>query len=256
MTTSDSATTTKHRIALSLDDWQAALNPLLDEEDELAKRSSELALKRRELPWLPVAKSYVFDTAAGKKALADLFEGRSQLLMYHMMFNPEWSAGCPACSALVDNLDGGMAHLNQHDVTMVVVAHAPLEKLQAYRERMGWKFNYVSSFDGDFNYDFGFSFTEEQSNEFADALLAQFTGNQMIEAMAASCGTDLKGYVTTEAPGLSAFILDDGVVYRTYTSPPPRAAVFAAIMVYEQLLERTAKGHNDSVMLRRHDEYR
>jgi predicted dithiol-disulfide oxidoreductase (DUF899 family) len=256
MTGTDNATPTEHRIASSLEDWQAALSPLLDEEDELAKRSSELALKRRQLPWLPVMKNYAFDTAAGKKALADLFEGRPQLLMYHMMFGPDWSAGCPACSALVDNLDGGMAHLNQHDVTMVVVSHAPVEKLQAYKERMGWKFKYVSSFDSDFNFDFGFSFTAEQRKQFADAILAQFAGNQMVEELAASCGTDLAGYVTTEAPGLSAFILEDGVVYRTYTCPPPHTSVFSAIMVYEQLLERTAKGHDDSVTLRRHDEYR
>lgn len=245
-----------HRVVSSAEEWQAALDPLLDEEDELAKRSSALALKRRELPWLAVTKDYEFDTASGKKALADLFEGRTQLLMYHMMFGPDWSAGCPACSSVVDNLDGAMAHLNAHDVTMVVVSHAPLEKLQAYGRRMGWKFDYVSSFDSDFNYDFGYSFTDEQRKQFADAILSQFAGNQMVEALAASCGTDLAGYVTTEAPGLSAFVREDGVVYRTYACPPPHTSVFSAIMVYEQLLERTVKGHDDSVMLRRHDEYR
>lgn len=166
------------------------------------------------------------------------------------MFGPDWSAACPACSALADHLDGTLAHLNARDVTLICVSHAPIEKLQAYKRRMGWKFPYVSSFRSDFNYDFGASFTEEQRREFADQVLAQFAGDDSIAELAVSCGTDVEGYITTEGPGLSAFALEDGVVYHTYFS---REVEF--MMFYEQLLDRAPKGGKEGVTVTRHDEY-
>jgi predicted dithiol-disulfide oxidoreductase (DUF899 family) len=244
--------TQKHRVATRAD-WEAANRKVLEREQELTRLNDELAKERRGLPWLLIDKEYTFDTADGKKTLIDLFGARSQLLVYHMMFGPDWTAGCPACSALVDQLDGEMAHLNQHDVTMVVIAHAPIEKLRAYQKRMGWKFNYVSSFNSDFNYDFGVSFTDEQSREWAGEVIAQVSKDPMVAEMAASCGTDLEHYVTTEGPGLSAFILDDGNVYLTSGYPPDAGPSF--MLGYQQLLQRTPKGYNDRVLLRRHDEY-
>jgi predicted dithiol-disulfide oxidoreductase (DUF899 family) len=147
------------------DDWLAARKKLLEREKELTRLSDELAKQRQELPWVPVDKEYTFDTDDGTKTLAELFDGRSQLLVYHFMFGPEYEAGCPTCSAIADSFDGFATHLNHHDVTMLSVSRAPLEKLVAYRRRMGWQFPWVSSFGGDFNFDFGVSFTEEQQRD-------------------------------------------------------------------------------------------
>ena len=244
--------THEHRI-VSRQEWEAENRKLLDRELELSRQYEELARERRELPRVLVDKPYSFDTTAGKKALAELFEGRSQLLVYHMMFGPAWVGGCPACSAIVDQLDGEMAHLNAHDVTMVVIAHAPLEKLQAYRKRMGWKFNYVSAFNTDFNYDFGVSFTEELNHDWADEAVARMSKDPMVVEFAARVGTDVRGYVTTEGPGLSSFLMDDGRVYLASGYSPDPGPIF--MLGYQQLLQRTAKGYDDNVMLRRHDEY-
>jgi predicted dithiol-disulfide oxidoreductase (DUF899 family) len=228
----------------------AAQKKVQEREQELSKRSEELAQERRKLPRVPVEKEYSFDTDEGQKTLAELFDGRSQLLVYHIMFGPDWTAACPACSALADHFDGTLAHLNARDVTLVCISHAPLEKLQAYKERMGWTFPYVSASGSDFNFDFGASFTEEQRKEFADEVLAGAEGNEEIEQLAASCGTDVPGYITTEGPGLSAFVLEDGVVYHTYFTREG----LGFIMLYERLLERAPKGGED-VPVHRHDEY-
>jgi predicted dithiol-disulfide oxidoreductase (DUF899 family) len=227
---------------------------LVEREDQLDHLRSQLAEERRKLPWLTVEKEYRFETDEGTRTLAELFDGRSQLLVYHMMFGPDWTAGCPVCSSVVDHFDGTLAHLNARDVTLVVIAHAPLEKLHAYKRRMGWTFPYVSAFDSDFNYDFEVSFTDEQRKVFAEEVLAQFADNDEIAEFAASVGTDVEGYVTYEAPGISAFVLEDGVVYQTYGSyAPEQHARF--LVHYEQMLEHTAKGGDSGVRLRRHDEY-
>ena len=251
---------TAHKIG-TREEWLAARRALLEREKDLTRLSDELVEERRELPWVRVDKDYTFETEEGTKTLAELFDGRSQLLVYHLMFGPEWTAACPGCSGLADHLDATLPHLNAHDVTMICISHAPFEKLQAYKRRMGWKFPYVSSFGSDFNFDFGVSFTEEQRRTGAEynfeqvdfaKVLEEFGDSESMAAAAASCGTDLAGYVTTEGPGLSAFALSDGVVYHTYSSYAPESN----FMVFSgQLLERAPKGTDDDVPTRRHDEY-
>ncbi|OLE35071.1 MAG: hypothetical protein AUG48_11780 [Actinobacteria bacterium 13_1_20CM_3_68_9] len=233
--------------------WQAAIAKLHKREAELTRLQQELTRERRDLPWVRVAKEYTLDTDAGTTTLAELFEGRSQLLMYHIMFGPSWTAACPACSQLADHFDGMLAHLNARDVTLIGISRAPIEKLQAYKRRMGWQFPYVSSFRSDFNYDVGASFTAEQQREIAEQVLAEFSRDDAVAAMAASCGTDLAGYVTTEAPGLNAFALEDGVVYHTYAADPREVGF---LVFYEQLLERAPKGGKEGVPVTRHDEYK
>ncbi len=169
-----------------------------------------------------VGKQYTFDTGDGPQTLAGLFAGRSQLLIYHIMFGPDWTAACPACAALVDHFDPMLAHLAARDVTLVCASHAPLGKLHAYKRRMGWRFPYISWSGSDYGFDFGASFSQEQQREVPAAVLGQFQGDEAIAEMAASCGTDLAGYVTTEGPGLSAF--DDGAVYQTLLHAAPRRA--------------------------------
>jgi len=240
-----------HRL-VNREEWQEAQARLLEREYEIRRMSEELGRERRNQPWVLLDREYTFDTHAGKKTLADLFEGRSQLLVYHMMFGPEWTAGCPACSSVVDPLDGAMPHLNQHDVTMVVCSHAPIEKLAAYKERMGWKLNYVSSFRSTFNYDFDVSYTKGQQDDLDADLLEQLKADKAMAEMAAVCGTDLLGYIS-EAPGLSAFVTEDGAIYQSAAYREPYGARF--MLTYQELLERTAKGYDESVMLRRHDEY-
>ena len=236
------------------EEWNAARKLLVEREDQLDHLRSQVAEERRELPWLTVEKEYRFETDEGTRTLAELFDGRSQLLVYHMMFGPNWTAGCPVCSNVVDHFDGTLTHLNARDVTLVVIAHAPLEKLRAYKRRMGWTFPYVSAFDSDFNYDFEVSFTDEQRKVFAEDVLAQFADNDEIPEIAASVGSDVEGYLTYEAPGVSAFVLEDAVVYHTYGSyAPEQHARF--LVLYEQMLEHTAKGGDPAVPLRRHDEY-
>jgi len=240
-----------HRVA-TREEWQEAQTRLLEREYEIRRMSEDLGRERRNQPWVLIDKEYMFETEAGEKTLGDLFEGRSQLLVYHMMFGPEWKAGCPACASVLDPLDGAMPHLNQHDVTMVVCSHAPLEKLTAYKRRMGWKFNCVSSFRTSFNYDFAVSHTKEQQIDLDPDLIARLKADMTMSEMAAACGTDLLGYIS-EAPGLSAYVLEDGVIYQSAGYREPYGPRF--MLTYQELLERTAKGYNQSVMLRRHDEY-
>jgi predicted dithiol-disulfide oxidoreductase (DUF899 family) len=240
-----------HRVA-TREEWQGAQTKLLEREYEIRGMEEELARERRDLPWVLIEKEYRFDTQGGERTLADLFEGRSQLLVYHMMFGPEWIAGCPACSTVVDHLDGAMAHLNPHDVTMVVCAHAPIEKLNAYKKRMGWRFNLVSSFRSDFNYDFEASSTQEEQDKLPAEVIERLKDDKMIATMAVACGTDVPGYIS-EAPGLSSFVIEDGALYLASAYREPYGPRF--LLGYQQLLERTARGYDDAVMLRRHDEY-
>ena len=238
-----------HRIGTQ-DEWQAERNALLDEEKQLTRRSDELARKRRELPWVPVEKDYRFETEQGTKSLAELFGGHSQLLVYHFMFGPPYTAGCPVCSSIADTLAPQAVHLAARDTTLLLASRAPLERLLAYRERMGWEIDWVSSGGSDFNRDLGFLSTEEELRPFLEGEIPP-TVTQMADAS----GTDVAGYVA-EGPGLSAYALEDGVVYRTYVTT---ARGLEPAMAYYGLLDRTARGrHEEGELehwLRRHDEY-
>jgi predicted dithiol-disulfide oxidoreductase (DUF899 family) len=245
------------------EDWRAARIELLEREKELTRLSDELALQRQELPWVPVEKEYVFETDEGTKTLAELFAGRSQLLVYHFMFGPTYTAGCPTCSSIADSFDAAIGHLSHHDVTMLCISRAPLEKLQAYKQRMEWEFPWVSSAGSDFNFDFGVSFTEEQQRSGGEYNFRSFpTMQPMLEGdfppiveQAKATGTDPAGYMS-EAPGMSAFALSDGVVYHTYSA---YARGLDGLMGFYQWLDRAPKGRNEGdpreQWLRRHDEY-
>ena len=206
---------TEHRIGTQ-EEWQAERDELLKEEKELTRRGDELARKRRELPWVPVEKDYRFETEDGTKTLAELFDGRSQLLVYHFMFGPTYEAGCPVCSSIADTLAPQVPHLKARDTTLLLASRAPLEKLLAYRERMGWGIDWVSSGGSDFNRDLGFLYTEEELKPFLEGEIPP-----TVEQYARMCGTDVVGYVS-EGPGLSAYALSDGTVYRTYVTHRPR----------------------------------
>jgi predicted dithiol-disulfide oxidoreductase (DUF899 family) len=240
---------TEHKVGTQ-EEWQAARDELLKEEKELTRRNDELTKKRRELPWVPVEKEYSFETVEGTKSLAELFGGRSQLLIYHFMFGPPYGAGCTVCTSIADNIDPNVVHLGARDVTMRLVSRAPLEKLQAYKERMGWGIDWVSTAGSDFNRDLGFTHTEEELRPFLEGEIPP-----TVEQMAEASGTDVAGYVT-EAPGLSAYALSDGAVYRTYVTT---ARGLEPTMGYYFLLDRTPTGRNESASqphwIRRHDEY-
>src|SRR5437870_5437830 len=205
-------------------EWLAARLELLDAEKALTRRGDELAKRRQELPWVRIEKEYRFETDEGTASLADLFRGRSQLLIYHFMFGPDYTAGCPSCSAIADGFNGSAVHLANHDVTLSAVSRAPLAKLQAYKQRMGWSFPWASSFESDFNYDFHVSHTEDEwrsgatESNFRDVDLRMPEGqeNPFIAEITASVGTDWPTY-RREGPGLSAFVIEDGVVYHTYS---------------------------------------
>ncbi len=241
--------------------WLAARLDLLEAEKELTRRGDELARRRRELPWVRIDKEYRFETDEGSASLADLFRGRSQLLVYHFMFGPDYTAGCPACSAIADGFDGFVVHLANHDVTLTAVSRAPLAKLQAYKRRMGWSFPWASSYGGDFNYDFQAAHTEEQQRagvveynfrtvDVAQSLEAGKEGP--LAEIAASVGTDWATY-TREAPGMSAFALEDGVVYHTYSA---YARGLDGLWGMYQWLDRAPLGRNErGIWFRRHDEY-
>jgi predicted dithiol-disulfide oxidoreductase (DUF899 family) len=207
------------------EEWLAARLELLEAEKELTRRSDELAQQRQQLLWVRLEKDYRFDTDEGSASLADLFRGRSQLLVYHFMFGPEYKAGCPSCSAIADGFNGSVVHLENHDVAFTAVSRAPLDKLQAYTRRMGWSFPWASSYGSDFNYDFGTSITEEQQRSGVveynyrsmDVTPMLEAGDSPIADIAAALGTDAATY-TRELPGMSAFALEDGVVYHTYSA--------------------------------------
>lgn len=239
----------EHRIGTQ-DEWQAERDDLLKEEKELTRRSDELARKRRALPWVAVEKDYRFETEGGTKTLAQLFDGRSQLVVYHFMFGPSWEAGCPVCSSIADTLDPQVVHLKARDTTLLLASRAPIEKLLAYGRRMGWGIEWVSSSGSDFNRDIGFLHTEEELKPFLDGEIPV-----TVEQNARMCETDVLGYVS-EGPGLSVYALADGVVYRTYVTT---ARGLEPAMAYYGLLDRTPKGRDESatrpMWVRRHDEY-
>ena len=250
-------------------EWLAARLALLDAEKDLVRRSDELARQRQALPWVRVDKAYRFDTDAGSATLADLFRGRSQLLVYHFMFGPDYSAGCPSCSSIADGFDGFAVHLENHDVTLTAISRAPFARLDAYKRRMGWSFPWASSFGSDFNNDFNIAFTEQQQREggieynyHAEAPMppAGKAGQQWqprgeegpVAQMAATTGTDVATY-TRDRPGLSAFVLHDGVVHHTYST---YARGLDGLWGMYQWLDRAPLGRNEAgVWWRRHDEY-
>ncbi len=238
------------------EEWLAARLDLLEAEKELTRRSDELARRRQELPWVRIDKEYRFETDEGSASLADLFRGRSQLLVYHFMFGPDYTAGCPSCSAIADGFNGSVVHLANHDVTLSAVSRAPLAKLQAFKRRMGWTFPWASSFGGDFNLDFNVHVTEEQQREGGIEYNYRRGGHRMdaievpepVARIAAMCGTDRSTF-TRERPGMSAFVREDGVVYHTYST---YARGLDGTWGMYQWLDRAPRGRNEKGIWWRH----
>ncbi|MGO8705692.1 MAG: DUF899 domain-containing protein [Candidatus Brocadiia bacterium] len=248
-----------HKIG-TREEWLAARLKLLKEEKALTRRSDELARQRQELPWVRVAKEYRFETDEGSASLADLFRGRSQLLVYHFMFGPDYTAGCPSCSSIADGFNGFAVHLAHHDVMLWAVSRAPLAKIEAYKRRMEWTFPWASSFGGDFNFDFNVSFTEEQQRAGDIRYNYQRGGHAMdmkpvpeaVAQLAATSGTDASTY-SRDRPGMSAFVRKGGVVYHTYSTYTRGLDVLWGMY---QWLDRAPKGRNEEgIWWRRHDEY-
>ena len=245
----------EHRTA-TREEWQAARDNLAKLEAEHAELTRKVTEQRRELPWVAVEKEYEFDTEDGKKTLAELFDGRSQLLAYNIMFGPDYELGaCPGCSNLGDELDATRVHLANRDVTFLLVSQAPLEKLQAYKRRMGWNVPWVSTARTDFNFDLGFSHTEEQGRQVVAQMIGSGEVPPIVEHNAAATGTDVAGYMT-ESPGFSTFVREDATVYHAY-STTWRGLEF--VMSYYPILDRAPKGRDEGadwqLWLRRHDEY-
>jgi predicted dithiol-disulfide oxidoreductase (DUF899 family) len=246
-------TMTTHKI-VPREEWLAARAALLEREKEHTRMGDELAQQRRELPWVPVEKQYTFQSADGPKTLAELFDGRSQLLIYHFMFGPSYGAGCPVNSSIADSFDSLIPHLKARDVTLIAVSGAPIKKLLAYRGRMGWSFNWASSYESDFNADLGFSSSLEQTREAIEPILDDLPPVAFRNAKAAA--TDIYGYLT-ELFGFTVFTLEDGIVYQTY-STTGRGVEF--LMPYYGFLDRAPKGRDEEegwqLWIRRHDEYK
>ena len=253
---------TAHRTG-TREEWLTARVALLEAEKELTRRGDELAQQRQALPWVRVEKDYRFDVAEGSASLPDLFRGRSQLLVYHFMFGPDYAAGCPSCSAIADGFNGFAVHLANHDVMLWAISRAPLAKLQTYQQRMGWTFPWASSFGSDFNFDFGVGFTEQQQRKEgieynyrretpfrpADNAKSEEGGAGLFARLS---GTDAATF-TRERPGMSAFVLQDGVVYHTYSA---YARGLDSLWGMYQWLDRAPKGRNEEgAWWRRHDEY-
>jgi predicted dithiol-disulfide oxidoreductase (DUF899 family) len=250
---------TIHKTA-SRKDWLAARLELLAMEKEHTRRGDELALMRQTLPWVRVDKTYRFETDAGTGTLPDLFRGRSQLLVYHFMFGPDYTAGCPSCSSIADGFDGFSVHLANHDVTLSAVSRAPLAKLQAFKRRMGWSFPWASSFGGEFNFDFNVSITEEQQRaggveynyERGTHAIDQKEPPEIAKQIAKGCGVDAPTFLR-DRPGMSAFAMEDGVIYHTYST---YARGLDGLWGMYQWLDRAPLGRNEKgVWWRRHDEY-
>jgi predicted dithiol-disulfide oxidoreductase (DUF899 family) len=243
------------------EEWLAARLDLLEAEKELTRRSDELARRRQELPWVRVEKEYRFDTDGGSATLADLFRGRSQLVVYHFMFGPDYKAGCPSCSMIADGFNGFAVHLANHDVALMAVSRAPLAKLQAFKQRMGWTFPWASAHAGDFNFDFDVSITEEQQRKGGVEYNYRRGGHPIVAAQlpepvhqfAATCGTDAPTYVR-DRPGMSAFVLENGVIYHTYST---YARGLDGLWGAYQWLDRAPRGRNEAggPWWRRNDEY-
>ena len=242
------------------EEWLTARLALLEAEKALTRQSDALARQRQELPWVRVDKDYRFETDDGSVSLADLFKGRSQLLIYHFMFGPDYMAGCPSCSSIADGFDGFAVHLANHDVTLAAVSRAPLAKLKDYKQRMGWTFPWASSHGGDFNFDFNVSLTEEQQRAGSAEYNYRRGGHAMdavsvpepVARFAAMCGTDAPTY-RRDRPGMSAFVREDGVVYHTYST---YARGLDGLWGMYQWLDRAPMGRNEKgAWWRRHDEY-
>ena len=244
------------------EEWLAARLELLEAEKEHTRRGDDLARRRQELPWVRIDKDYRFETDEGSAGLADLFRGRSQLLVYHFMFGPDFTAGCPSCSAIADGFNGSAIHLANHDVMLWAVSRAPLEKLQVFKRRMGWTFPWASSFGGDFNFDYSVGLTAEQQHQGG----AEYNyrpqgpwrpdpddnGEGAVAQMAAMAGTDVAAYIR-ERPGMSAFALEDGAVYHTYST---YARGVDGLWGMYQWLDRAPRGRNESgAWWRHHDAY-
>ena len=258
---------TTHKIGTQ-EQWLKARLELLKAEKELTRRSDELVRQRQELPWVPINKGYRFETDEGSASVSDLFRGRSQLLVYHFMFGPDFAAGCPSCSSIADGFNGIAVHLANHDVMLWAVSRAPLPKLEAYKKRMGWTFPWASSVGSDFNYDFCASYTEEQQREggieynYRRETPLRIRGTEGAEISRATpdgpvkfavmCGTDAATYIR-ERPGLSAFALEEGIVYHTYST---YARGLDGLWGMYQWLDRAPKGRNETgLWWRRNDEY-
>jgi len=254
---------TTHKIG-TREEWLAARLELLKAEKDFTQRSDELTRQRQELPWVRIDKQYRIDTDEGSASLADLFRGRSQLLVYHFMFGPDYTAGCPSCSSIADGFNGIAIHLANHDVMLWAISRAPLQKLQEYKRRMGWTFPWASSFRSEFNSDFSVSFTEEQQREkgieynyrrekaFLWRPAIEGGGAAAESQFAAMCGTDTATY-HRDRPGMSAFALEDGAVYHTYST---YARGLDGLWGMYQWLDRAPQGRNETgVWWRRHDEY-
>jgi len=239
-------------------EWLSARLELLAAEKELTRRGDELARMRQELPWVPIEKEYSFETDQGTRSLKELFEGRSQLIVYHFMFGPDYTAGCPSCSAIADGFSGSVVHLRNHDVAFTAVSRAPLAKLQDYKRRMGWIFPWASSFEGDFNHDFHVSHTDEEwqsgavDYNFATSDLRPSENSPVLMEIAKGAGTDPVSY-RKEGPGMSAFILEDGVVYHTYSA---YGRGVDGVWGMYSWLDRAPLGRNEEgFWWRRNDEY-
>jgi predicted dithiol-disulfide oxidoreductase (DUF899 family) len=251
---------TNHRTG-TREEWLRARLELLEAEKEHTRRGDELARQRQQLPWVRVEQDYRFENEDGEASLSDLFMGRSQLLVYHFMFGPDYSAGCPACSAIADGFNGFVPHLVNHDVTLMAISFAPIDAIEAYKRRMGWTFLWASSRGSDFNFDFNVSFSEEQQRtgdmEYnyrprSMAVAPEAGAESPVAQIAASCGTDPAGYLR-QGPGMSAFALEDGAVYHTYSA---YARGLDALWGMYQWLDRAPTGRNeDGIWFRRHDEY-
>jgi predicted dithiol-disulfide oxidoreductase (DUF899 family) len=248
----DTTTITTHTIGTRAE-WQTARAALLEREKEHTRMGDELARQRRSLPWVPAEQEYTLQTANGPQTLAQLFDGRSQLLIYHFMFGPSYEAGCPVNSSMADTFDSLIPHLAARDVTLIAVSGAPIEKLLAYRDRMGWTFNWASSYESDFNTDVGFSSSIEQTRDTIEPILDQLPPVAFRNAEAA--GTDIYGYLT-ELFGFTAWSLEDGAIYQAY-STTGRGVEF--LMPYYGILDRAPKGRDENerwqLWIRRHDEY-
>ena len=240
----------EHKIG-TREEWRAAVEAVHERERELGKLDEDTAKQRQELPWVRVEKEYTFDTDDGKRTLPELFDGRSQLLIYHIMFGPTYKAACPGCTGLADHFDGALPHVNARDITLMAISRAPIAKLNAYKQRMGWRFPYVSSYGSDFNFDFDGSLTEEQM---ATGEIAKMVAeaDDWLKDWAKNVGTDL-AHGMAEIPAWNVFKLEDGVVYRTYYRTAPDR--FLLTPFYYQLLDQVPDGRDADFPLRRHDEY-
>ncbi|HUP30588.1 MAG TPA: DUF899 domain-containing protein [Usitatibacter sp.] len=250
----------KAQVTGTREQWLSARMELLAAEKDLTRRGDAVARQRQALPWVRVDKAYRFDTDRGSASLADLFGKRSQLLVYHFMFGPDWAAGCPSCSTIADGFDGFAVHLANHDVALTAVSRAPLAKLEAYKKRMGWSFPWASSQRNDFNFDFNVAFTEEEQRggtieynyERDGHAMDMATPPEPVVQMAASSGADVASY-SRDRPGLSAFAMEDGVVYHTYST---YSRGVDALWGMYQWLDRAPKGRNESgFWWKRNDEY-